>query len=152
MQANRAWSQRDHDFLLHLAAAGSTAREIANRMTERLGFPVSRNAVIGRLHRAGIRLGKQVDVAPSAPRVRRAKPKPAPQPKAAPKPVIQPAVKRRCDGVATVALLDLQPHHCKWPVGDPGAPGFGFCGDTRVEDTPYCAGHNVRATTQREDA
>lgn len=152
MQANRAWSQRDHEALLKLAGSGCTASEIANRMTERLGFPVSRNAVIGRLHRAGLPLGKRGDVPPSVPQARPARPKPAPKPKAAPKPVVQPVVKRRCDDVATVALLDLQPHHCKWPVGDPGAPGFGFCGDARVEDTPYCAGHNARATTRREEA
>lgn len=141
MQVNRAWSQRDHEAMLKLAASGLSGSEIANRMTERLRFPVSRNAVIGRLHRAGLPLGKQVDVAPSVPRVRAARPKPAPKPK----PVVQPVVKRRCDDVATVALLDLQPHHCKWPVGDPGAPGFGFCGDTRIDGTPYCAGHNKRA-------
>lgn len=31
--------------------------------------------------------------------------------------------------------------HCVFPNGDPGEPGFGFCGDLAVLDRPYCAHH-----------
>jgi GcrA cell cycle regulator len=39
---------------------------------------------------------------------------------------------------------------CNWPVGDPGQPGFGFCGLPRAfagpsRKHPYCSGHIVRA-------
>jgi GcrA cell cycle regulator len=140
MPASRAWSRRDHEFFLQLAGKGLTARAIAVQMTERLGVDVSRSAVISRMHRAGIwRKREKAEAPPKRPSPARVvAPEPAPQP-------VQPVVKRRCDDVATVALLDLQPHHCKWPVGHPGTPGFGFCGDMRVDGTPYCAGHNRRA-------
>lgn len=42
----------------------------------------------------------------------------------------------------TVSLHDLQSHHCRWPIGNPGAPDFGFCGQTiRDESVPYCTHH-----------
>lgn len=42
----------------------------------------------------------------------------------------------------TVSLHDLQQHRCRWPIGEPGSPDFGFCGDTiRDESVPYCTGH-----------
>jgi len=30
---------------------------------------------------------------------------------------------------------------CRFPHGDPGKPGFGFCGAKRVPGRPYCAFH-----------
>jgi|SRR5687767_15168124 len=44
-------------------------------------------------------------------------------------------------GVPGVSLLDLQPHHCRWPIGEVGAADFHFCGDHRVEGRPYCSAH-----------
>ena len=42
----------------------------------------------------------------------------------------------------TISLHNLQSHHCRWPIGDPGSPDFGFCGDAiRDEFVPYCTGH-----------
>jgi hypothetical protein len=42
----------------------------------------------------------------------------------------------------TISLHNLQSHHCRWPIGDPGSPDFGFCGDAiRDESVPYCTGH-----------
>jgi GcrA cell cycle regulator len=53
--------------------------------------------------------------------------------------------------VARVSLLDLEPHHCRWPVGEPVA---GFCGCDKVPGLSYCAGHAARAfatpTTNRQ--
>lgn len=41
-----------------------------------------------------------------------------------------------------IALLDLRDEHCRWPIGDPGEKGFGFCGAPRHDNTvSYCAGH-----------
>lgn len=37
---------------------------------------------------------------------------------------------------------------CKWPIGNPGDPGFGFCGETKpLDGKPYCAEHSKRAFT-----
>ncbi len=46
---------------------------------------------------------------------------------------------------AYVTFAELQPHHCKWPFGDPKQPDFRFCGCTRVAGKPYCAAHVITA-------
>lgn len=38
---------------------------------------------------------------------------------------------------------------CQWPEGDPGSPGFRFCGDATVIGKPYCAPHCGRAYVKR---
>lgn len=43
------------------------------------------------------------------------------------------------------SLLDLTEHTCKWPIGDPLKPGFGFCGRHSIEGSPYCAAHHDKA-------
>ncbi len=42
-------------------------------------------------------------------------------------------------------LLDLENHHCRWPIGDPQRPDFHFCGSRPVPGLPYCQRHAVRA-------
>lgn len=42
----------------------------------------------------------------------------------------------------TVSLHDLQSHQCRWPIGNPGSPDFGFCGESiRDDSVPYCTHH-----------
>lgn len=38
---------------------------------------------------------------------------------------------------------------CQWPEGDPGSPGFRFCGDATVLGKPYCGPHCGRAYVKR---
>ncbi|MBO0766213.1 MAG: hypothetical protein J2P50_16720 [Hyphomicrobiaceae bacterium] len=38
-------------------------------------------------------------------------------------------------------LLDLGPHDCRWPIGEPRHPDFHFCGQRRIEGRPYCELH-----------
>jgi GcrA cell cycle regulator len=40
-----------------------------------------------------------------------------------------------------VPLLELTDKDCKWPIGEPGKPGFGFCAQPRWKPSPYCVGH-----------
>ncbi len=42
------------------------------------------------------------------------------------------------------SLVDLQSHHCRWPIGD---HDFAFCGRPRLEGRPYCEHHLRRATS-----
>lgn len=42
-------------------------------------------------------------------------------------------------------IMELQRHHCRWPVGEPGKEGFGWCGEKAVEGLPYCHRHCARA-------
>jgi len=39
-----------------------------------------------------------------------------------------------------VKMIDLEPEHCRYPIGDPAKPGFVFCGRKRAEG-PYCCRH-----------
>jgi GcrA cell cycle regulator len=43
----------------------------------------------------------------------------------------------------TTDLEGLGPRMCHWPVGEPGTPGFGFCG--RASERTYCPVHAARA-------
>lgn len=42
-------------------------------------------------------------------------------------------------------LLDLTDDRCRWPIGDVGEDGFHFCGAGAPIDRPYCAYHSSRA-------
>lgn len=48
------------------------------------------------------------------------------------------------------ALLDLEPEHCRWPIGDPQKPDFAFCGGKRVIGISYCQEHAARAFVEAE--
>ena len=41
-----------------------------------------------------------------------------------------------------VSLLALNDPMCKWPIGDPGAEGFHFCGHRSFNSLPYCEYHS----------
>src|SRR5205807_2358919 len=43
------------------------------------------------------------------------------------------------------SLFELQQWHCRWPISDPGAKDFGFCGNKPVDGLPYCAAHSRMA-------
>lgn len=47
----------------------------------------------------------------------------------------------------TIRLLDLNDTTCRWPLGDPQQPGFGFCGCAVKDGSVYCAEHHARAYT-----
>ena len=40
-----------------------------------------------------------------------------------------------------VTLMELQWHHCRWPIGDPQSPDFMFCGANKLDGHPYCGRH-----------
>lgn len=44
------------------------------------------------------------------------------------------------------AVVGLWRAECRWPIGDPKSPGFGFCGQAAEEGRSYCAAHRQRAT------
>jgi GcrA cell cycle regulator len=43
------------------------------------------------------------------------------------------------------SLLELTDDTCRWPVGDPCAADFFFCGAPPLPGKPYCAAHCARA-------
>lgn len=59
----------------------------------------------------------------------------APPPPPEPRPELRPLV---------ASLLDPQPHHCRWPIGD---QAFAFCGRQKIEGRPYCEHHHQRSVS-----
>jgi GcrA cell cycle regulator len=128
----------------------------ASRIAAELGG-ITRNAVIGKVHRIG--LSGRAKAAPSgAPRQRKPR---------APSHMLRVA-RSSMRGNAALArvhayeldvaqepellenivpigqrcsLLELSDAKCRWPIGDPGAPDFFFCGGKPVQSLPYCAYH-----------
>lgn len=133
---------------------GLSSREIA----ERLGEGVSRNAVIGKLRRAGFQCGagkycgrpRRGD-APK--KVKAAKP---PKPKSkhfrfgygaraqSPVPLKATPVREPAPPpeVKMLGIMQLGPTTCKFPIGDPRNPDFGYCGHKRQGTSSYCEYHH----------
>lgn len=50
-------------------------------------------------------------------------------------------------GTTPIPLLIASDEVCRWPIGDPLEPGFGFCGCAVSDGSVYCAAHRARGTT-----
>jgi GcrA cell cycle regulator len=143
------WTDERVEILKKLWAEGLSASQIAAELGG-----VTRNAVIGKVHRLG--LSGRGQPTSSIKRQRRSHP-PAPrrtrqmitvgnlalQPdmeavaQAAPQPrrnVVVPIAKR-----LTIEMLTERT--CKWPNGDPGSEDFHFCGHDSLDGLPYCEYH-----------
>ena len=152
-----SWTDERIEELRKLWADGLSASQIANTLGG-----VSRNAVIGKIHRLGLSGRVKAARAPTrratatpppapAPRV-----KPAPQPRVmavgstvvkvvereqyqpAPEPVVSAAIVSLHEGIT---LTDLKPCSCRWPVGDPSTDDFRYCGAQTSPGDTYCAAH-----------
>lgn len=44
-----------------------------------------------------------------------------------------------------VTFAELEPHHCRWPIGDPRQSDFRYCGCRRELKKPYCETHSQMA-------
>ncbi|MCH4091494.1 GcrA family cell cycle regulator [Acetobacter sp.] len=62
-------------------------------------------------------------------------------------PVARPAAQR----LAAVMEPRRRSATCCWPLGDPGTPGFHFCGATPLPGKPYCAEHAALAYVKLRD-
>ena len=142
MSASPAWSDDRVTTLSKLWSDGLSASQIARQLGG-----VTRNAVIGKVHRLGLG-GRTVASTPkglSKPSVRR-QPRAAagPAPSRPPRPHLV-AIAPPPEGPGLVArMVDLSPHACRWPIGDPKSLAFSFCGQ-RAEGR-YCAAHERLGT------
>ena len=135
------WTDDRVETLKKLWLDGHSASQIAKQ----LGHGVTRNAVIGKVHRLGLS-GRATPSKPARPTTFRA-PRPA-----RPATVAQTrrAVDRGPSDPAPAQMRDEQPgaatvltlgaHMCKWPIGDPTDNGFTFCG-RRASEGSYCVEH-----------
>lgn len=130
-----AWTEDRVEQLKKLWAEGLSASQIARTMGD-----VTRNAVIGKVHRLGLS-GRATTNRTDRPR-RATIPKPMPKPVVAEPEIVQEA-KLQNGEYATVMTLSAA--MCRWPIGDPGASNFHFCGHSTEAGSPYCAAHARQA-------
>ena len=136
-----AWNDERVELLKKYWAEGLSASQIASKMGG-----VTRNAVIGKVHRLGLS-GRATpakpqrgcdseiveDDQPSASLARTEIERLIVEPE-----FVAPAVLSSGD-MATVATL--KGNMCKWPIGDPAKDDFHFCGQSAPAGKPYCAYH-----------
>jgi GcrA cell cycle regulator len=133
------WTDDRVEQLKNLWTEGLSASQIARV----LGGGVTRNAVIGKVHRLGL-AGRATPSRsdrprlPAAPRISLRTPQqPAP-------PVIEEdPVTLEDGGHATVLTINNQ--MCRWPIGDPADNSFHFCGHKPKNGSPYCEAHARKA-------
>lgn len=152
-----SWNDERVELLKKLWAEGLSASQIAGRIGS-----VTRNAVIGKVHRLGL--------SGRATTTRMKSHRPRPRPAAVKRPPA--AAKPRFANVGNTALRALyqeaEPYvapveelviplaerksiqsldecSCRWPIGDPQEAEFHFCGKTKVTGLPYCEFHARRA-------
>ena len=141
------WTEDRVGTLKKLWLEGQSASQIAKQ----LGGGVTRNAVIGKVHRLGLS-GRATPSQPARTTFRTTRPRPAaaaPQAPSAPRrieaaqprPAAAPAVPAPMpDLPGTATVMTLGAHMCKWPIGDPSSREFSFCG-RRASEGVYCVEH-----------
>ena len=142
------WGPKDDKLKTMWLVDGMSSTQIAKF------FGVSRNAVIGRIHRNGwsrprpgdlkriaTRLALKAERTVMPPRA----PDPPPRPRATFRPpvLIEPLPLEKPDPRPgkVIPLERLSHATCRWPFGTPGTPSFGFCGKPPEDGKPYCAAH-----------
>ena len=150
------WTEAAIETLRQMALEGKSASSIALA----LGAP-SRNAVIGKANRIGVKLTGNIHcAAPRAPRSVAERPRrPAiARTESLGKRAVVPAVPRerkpswvfaraQVGEMLKVGFEDIREDACRWPIGDPPMSTFRYCAGPRqfpgIGDVPhfYCEGH-----------
>ncbi|MCJ8323687.1 MAG: GcrA cell cycle regulator [Rhizobiales bacterium] len=155
-----AWTDDRVELLKKLWNDGLSASQIANQMGG-----VTRNAVIGKVHRLGLsgrvtstrgRAAKGAGkTATSKQRSQRREPKmppinmgstavkfaeevklaPVKQEKISPLALVKPS------SGDNITIFELTEYTCRWPEGDPSTNDFHFCGGKSTSTGPYCEAH-----------
>jgi GcrA cell cycle regulator len=154
MSAKRAtWSSERIELMKRCFHSGLSCSQIASEIG------VTRNAVIGKMHRLGLSRPKEIaesqtehiraaklarPIRPMGWRPKRARLSISAQQEmlttafpAAPAPAEDVPI----HGGRGCTLLELGEGKCRWPISNPGAADFCFCGNAPVEGLPYCPGH-----------
>ena len=153
-----SWTDERVELLARLWSEGLSASQIAAQLGG-----VTRNAVIGKVHRLGLS--------------GRAKPNGAASPVERPRPKLvrsigapsadetgdaasapdAPASDEAPTGLPSaelmgsdlvsvpvserVSIMELRDSMCRWPLGDPSSAEFGYCGARSITGLPYCPNH-----------
>jgi GcrA cell cycle regulator len=144
-----SWSNERVETLKRLWADGVSCSEIAAE----LGGGLTRNAVIGKVHRLGLSGRTRAQPKrPSQPRVRTRHARPARPAALQSAPVVERVEDHAIPAAQRRSLIELTACTCRWPVGDPSTPEFFFCGAPANESSPYCPGHAFAAASVRRAA
>jgi GcrA cell cycle regulator len=158
-----SWTDERVEHLKKMWLEGMSASQIAGELAN----GVTRNAVIGKVHRLGLS-GRVKSPAPAPARARsKARPEDETRPEdearspAAPvshgnlalavesRPSPAPAPAPRSSGEEVVipisqrvSIMELRESMCRWPLGDPSTADFRYCGSKNQTGLgPYCAHH-----------
>ena len=148
-----SWNDERVELLSKLWLEGRSASQIAAE----LGLGVTRNAVIGKVHRLGLSGRAKVPAHAAMPRSR---PKPVkPTTDRSPVPiaaaiqasaeldaatavsVLRPVADVVVPFCTRVTIMELRDTMCRWPIGDPPSADFRYCGSRTGDTGPYCADH-----------
>jgi GcrA cell cycle regulator len=145
------WTEEAKDRLrvLHADPRQFSGTVLATMMNAEFGLSLTRNAIIGQIDRMGLphRIRVAAPKTPMAPRERR----PGRIAREA-APVVHEIIDQQIPFEQRKTLLELAPHHCRFPVGDPQDPDFFFCGATKLGDSSYCAAHHKRSRSYTRSA
>jgi hypothetical protein len=133
--------------LIELAATDISHGKIAAALSAEFGCRVTRNAVIGKVARDRIarperRIGNEAKTRNDRPKRRKVTWLDEVLP-----PRRKPLATSPLATADPITLMDLRPHHCRWPLGEPS--DMLYCGAGRLEPHPYCAGHAAIAYERR---
>lgn len=120
------WTPDHVKTLMALWAEGLPTLEIGRRLG------VTKNSVVGKVHRLGLPKRQSPISSSPKPRIARVASQPT---RTAPPP---PSGKIITMGMLTAGM-------CNWPDGEPGEDDFRFCGEQVIEGKPYCQHHCERA-------
>jgi len=152
------WNDERVELATKLFKEGLSASQIAARLGG-----VSRNAVIGKLNRAGVTTKRARVYSPSKQakpnnhiwRAAKAAKKTAAMLKSPKAVKLDLSELRRIEaemnaappgvGLARKGIVDLGAHDCRWPIGDPLQTDFHFCGLTKLDGIAYCEFHARKA-------
>jgi GcrA cell cycle regulator len=149
-----AWNDERVELLKKLWADGLSASQIAGRLGG-----VTRNAVIGKVHRLGLSGRATTSRMKShRPRVRTQAAKRLMKPRFAAgnpafrnlyladtEPYVPPAEEVVIPLKERKYIQTLTEVDCRWPIGDPQQADFHFCGKQKITGLPYCEVHARRA-------
>jgi GcrA cell cycle regulator len=164
-----SWTDEKVEQLRQHWLEGKSASQIATL----LGHGLTRNAVIGKVHRLGL-AGRAKAPSSAAPRPRASSSQPAVHRAAPPRTTpVGPRIVRGATALAfaprtetepepepydsvvlpmslRVTIVELKEAMCRWPLGDPASPDFRYCGSP-IAHGPYCAHHGRLAYQPAQD-
>ena len=144
-----SWTDERVELLKKLWADGLSASQIAAELGG-----ITRNAVIGKVHRLGLS-GRANSPSSAAARPRKARAHPhmlrVSRPAMRGNTALAPAYDYEAeaepefiDNIIPIgqrrSILELTEETCRWPIGDPGSTDFFFCGGQTMTG-PYCGYH-----------